>query len=115
MLFATRTLAKRIEQAESTLIAQFGHSAGVRADELPIVVVELGGGAAVIARTGAPFSKVAGLGFDTLGEQELLEVEREFARRQMSVRVELASLSDPSVGTLLTRRGYVLSGFENVL
>jgi len=31
------------------------------------------------------------------------------------VRVELSSLADPSFGALLTRRGYVLEGFEDVL
>ena len=31
------------------------------------------------------------------------------------MRAEIASLADPAVGALLSRRGYVLSGFENVL
>ncbi|MEO8076437.1 MAG: GNAT family N-acetyltransferase [Acidobacteriota bacterium] len=115
MLFATATLARRIEDAESTLIAHFGRSARPRAGELPVVVTSIGGGTAVIARPGAPFNKIAGLGFAPIDEAALAEIEREFERRKMPVRVELASLGDPAIGSLLTRRGYALSGFENVL
>ena len=115
MLFATGTLAKRIEDAESTLIAHFGRAAGTRPGEDPVVITGIGGGTAVIARPGAPFCKVSGLGFEAIDESVLDGLEREFARRQMPIRVELASLGDPAVGALLTRRGYVLSGFENVL
>ncbi|MEP6917341.1 MAG: GNAT family N-acetyltransferase [Acidobacteriota bacterium] len=115
MLFATGTLARRIEDAESTLIAHFGRSARPRAGELAVVVTTIGGGTAVIARPGAPFNKIAGLGFAPIDEAALAEIEREFERRKMPVRVELASLGDPAIGSLLTRRGYALSGFENVL
>ncbi|MCL4810791.1 MAG: GNAT family N-acetyltransferase, partial [Thermoanaerobaculia bacterium] len=65
---------------------------------------------------GSPLNKVAGLGFDGVPpEVELAEVEEAFARRECPVRAELSSLADPSVGAFLTRRGYVLEGFEDVL
>jgi GNAT superfamily N-acetyltransferase len=60
-------------------------------------------------------SKIAGLGFEPIDEDTLERVEQEFVQRATPVRVEIASLADPAVGALLTRRGYVLSGFENVL
>jgi len=37
------------------------------------------------------------------------------AHSRRAARVELATLADPSVGTLLTRRGFELAGYENVL
>ena len=37
------------------------------------------------------------------------------AERGSPVQVELSTAGDPSIGALLTRRGYVLVGFENVL
>src|SRR5262249_21923504 len=57
----------------------------------------------------------AGLGFEPLDEASLADVEREFERRGIPVHVELASLASPEIGALLTRRGYTLTGFENVL
>jgi hypothetical protein len=50
-----------------------------------------------------------------LEEGELEAVERAFAERGSPVLVEVSCLADPAVGALLTRRGYTLQGFENVL
>ena len=115
MLFATASLAKRIEEAESSLVADFGRACLRRVGESRVFIAPVGGGAAVAAGPSSPFSKVAGLGFEDLDEQMLAAIELEFARHATPVRVELASLGDPALGSLLTRRGYVLSGFENVL
>jgi GNAT superfamily N-acetyltransferase len=115
MLFATASLARRIEQAEASLIAGFGRCAARRRSEQEIYIGALGGGTAVAAGPQSPVSKIAGLGFAPLEEAALEAVEQEFASRGTPVRAEVASLADPAVGALLTRRGYVLSGFENVL
>jgi hypothetical protein len=45
----------------------------------------------------------------------LNEVEREWRDRAEPVRVELSILAHPTIGKLLTGRGYRLHGFENVL
>jgi len=42
-------------------------------------------------------------------------VEREFHRRGAAVQVELSSLADPSIGELLTGRGYRFVGVESIL
>ncbi len=63
----------------------------------------------------SPCSKVAGLGFAPLAADALEAVEQAFARASAPVRVELSSLGDPDPARLLSTRGYVLSGFENVL
>ena len=114
MLFASASVAKRVERAEATLIAEFGRAAA-RLGSDQVFISDLAGGTAVAAGPGAPFSKVAGLGFESIEESILDAVEQEFARRSTPVRVELPSLADPQAGALLTRRGYVLEGFENVL
>ena len=115
MLFATASLVRRIEEAEASLMAGFGRSAARRLPADQIYLGTIGGGTAVVAGPQSPISKIAGLGFAPLDEAALEQVEQEFARRGTPVRAEVASLADPSVGALLTRRGYVLSGFENVL
>jgi ribosomal protein S18 acetylase RimI-like enzyme len=115
MLTATSSLAIRIEQAESALIAEMGRSAARRLGHDQVIVSSIGGGAAVMPAPGSPLSKVSGLGFKPLEDAALDAVEAEFARFQTPVRVELSSLGDPDIGKLLSRRGYALSGFENVL
>jgi GNAT superfamily N-acetyltransferase len=61
-------------------------------------------------------NKVAGLGFaGPVDEGDLEAVEAAYAERACPVQVELSCLADPSIGALLTRRGYALEGFENVL
>ena len=115
MLTATTTLAKRIELAEARLITGMGHSVSRRLGPAQVIVVRVGSGAAVMPGPGSHLSKVAGLGFEPLDQAALTHVEQEFARFRTSVRVELSSLADPAIGTLLSARGYALSGFENVL
>ncbi len=115
MLFATASLVRRIEQAEASLIAGFGRAAARKRPGGEIYIGAIGGGVAVAAGPLAPMSKIAGLGFEPIDEGAIERVEQEFAQRDTPVRVEIASLADPAVGALLTRRGYVLSGFENVL
>ena len=115
MLFASASVAKRIERAEATLIEDFGRAADRRLGHSQVFIGEIAGGTAVAAGASAPFSKVAGLGFEPLEEAALDALERTFAERATPVRIELTSLANPEVGALLTRRGYVLQGFENVL
>jgi GNAT superfamily N-acetyltransferase len=80
------------------------------------MITPLAGGVATYSGAGSPLNKVAGLGFDgSVDASELADVECRFAERRSPVQVELASLADPSVGRLLTSRGYRLVGFENVL
>jgi GNAT superfamily N-acetyltransferase len=114
-LFAGNDLAARIERAESRLVAE-GTERAIRRGVGGAFVRPLAGGVAVFAGAGSPFAKVAGLGFGgPLDESELAAVEAEYRRRDAAVRVELSSLGDPSVAPRLSRRGYVLHGFENVL
>ena len=81
-----------------------------------VVVAPIGGGVAVHTGTGSPANKLAGLGFGDLPPAADLEViEEAFARRQAPLQVEFASLGDPAIPRMLSRRGYELIGFENVL
>ncbi|MGH9311707.1 MAG: GNAT family N-acetyltransferase [Vicinamibacterales bacterium] len=114
MLFATATLASRLERAECRTCAAFGQIQIARGKDA--FVRPIGGAAVVYGSPGAPFNKLAGLGFAAeLDERELEEIEEEFRRRDAPLQVELSTLADPAVGALLTRRGYVLLNFENVL
>jgi GNAT superfamily N-acetyltransferase len=115
MLFASASLARRIERVEATLIAEFGRTAALHTGGPKVTIRELAGGIAVAAGPGAPYSKIAGLGFEPLDSSDLDTIEETYAAAGTPVRVELSSLARNDIGELLTRRGYALMGFENVL
>ena len=114
MLTASTTLAARIERAECDTVLAF--AAQLQARGTDVLIHEIGGASAVFAGEGQPINKLAGLGFaGGVDEGSLAALERAFDARSADLRVELATLADPAVGVLLTRRGYELVGYENVL
>ena len=115
MIFASTKLAGRIERAECRLLASAAAAVERRREGVEVYVRGLGGGLAIHAVPDSPLNKLAGLGFDEVDETELGKVERVFAERDCPLQVELSILGDPSIGAMLTRRGYILQGFENVL
>jgi ribosomal protein S18 acetylase RimI-like enzyme len=114
MLFPSATLAERLESAETSLVVEFARAAE-RRRPTDVYISQFGGGAAVLAGPTSPFNKMAGLGFAPLDETALAEAEREFAARSIPLRAEVSTLGNPEIFALLASRGYVLSGFENVL
>jgi GNAT superfamily N-acetyltransferase len=113
MLMASRTMAARIERAECQTVLAF--AAALAARGTPVSIDEIGGTSAVFGGPGQPFNKLAGLGFAPIDEDALARIERAYDERHAEIRVELATLADPEAGLLLTRRGFELAGYENVL
>ena len=114
-LFCDTELAGRIERAEADLIARCCEAARRRtgADGFLIPVA---GGVASFAGPGSPYNKVAGLGFAGVpGAAALGDIENAFFAGGSPAQVELAHLADPAIGAELSRRGYRLESFENVL
>jgi hypothetical protein len=113
-LFCDTELASRIERAETWLMVAATDAAerrGARTFALPIA-----GGNATYAGPDSPYNKVSGLGFDSVPDGGTLdEVEDAFAAVGAPVQIELAQVADPAIGELLTKRGYHLASFENVL
>lgn len=116
MLFASTTLAARIEEAEVDLLRE-GAAAAVRhRPQADVFSRSIAGGLAAFTAEGSPFNKLAGLGFaGPVDEAELDVVEQAFARLGTPLQIELSSLAEPTIAPLLSRRGYSLVGFENVL
>jgi GNAT superfamily N-acetyltransferase len=112
MLMASRTMAARIERGECETVLAFAARAQAHGG---VMIHEIGGTSAVFAGPGHPINKLAGLGFAAIDEDALAAVERAYDDRQAELRVELATVADPAAGILLTRRGYELFGYENVL
>jgi GNAT superfamily N-acetyltransferase len=115
-LFCDTSLAQRIERAEAQLMAEASAAAIRRRGGDDGFVIQIAGGVGCFAEPGSPFNKVAGLGFDGPPDAAALdELERAFAACGAPVQVELAHLGDPSIGAMLSDRGYRLTSFENVL
>lgn len=113
-LFAGTELARRIEASERELVAAGTRALAARG--VATALLPLAGGLAACSGPDSPFSKLVGLGFAGLpGEGELARVEAEFAARATPLQVELATLAEAGLAELLTRRGYVVVGFEDVL
>ena len=107
-------MAARIERAECETVLAF--AARLQARGVDVMIRDIAGASAVLAGPGQPINKLAGLGFAGPVEAgALAAIEREYDERGAELRVELATVADPAVGRLLTRRGYELVGYENAL
>lgn len=116
MLFPGTNLAARIERAESRFMADCSAAAARRRPGADVFATPLAGGFATFTSPGSPLNKISGLGFAGSLEPAALDaVERAYATRGTAVQAEVSTLGDPSVVQLLSARGYVLQGFENVL
>lgn len=115
MLFANIPLARRIERAECQLIVDLAQAGRARNPGADVLIAPCGAGAAVYAGQGSPLNKLAGFGLEPVDEAALAAIEVEIARRRTPLRIELSTLADGAVLAALTRRGYALVGFENVL
>jgi GNAT superfamily N-acetyltransferase len=115
-MFADAALAARIDRAEARMCAHIADSIRVSKPESAPLILPISGGQAVYVGPSSPVNKVIGLGFDAeLDVAKLERIEREWRARGEPVRIELSVLTDPSLGSALSERGYRLHGFENVL
>jgi len=107
MPFADLALTRRVEEAwdwtgvENARV-QLGLDPQSGATSLSV-----GGGHAVFLGAGSPLSQAQGLGlFGPVAESEIERMEDFFRQRGTVTQVEVASLADPSLLVLLSRRGY---------
>ncbi|WP_378734056.1 GNAT family N-acetyltransferase [Nocardia brasiliensis] len=115
-LFAGTDLSARIERVERSMMEEGARAAARRNPKEQVLVHPIGSGLAVWAGAGSPLNKVVGVGMSgDFDDSELKAVEQAYAERDAPVQFEVSTLADPTVVERLTRRGYVLTGFENVL
>ena len=114
-LFASADLAARIEKAEARLSAALGTIAAGRRPEASFVEA-VAGGVAVFVGPSSPANKMIGVGFEGVPPHEALAaVEEKFRAREAPLQAEVSTLADTALAAVLSGRGYVLQGFENVL
>lgn len=116
MIFASIELAARIERAERSLVRDGVRAVARRDPRADVLVEPIAGGLAAYSGPSSPLNKLVGLGFGgPVDPAQLAAIERAFDARATPLQVELASLGEPGIATLLAQRGYELVGFENVL
>ena len=115
-MFASASLARRIERADAALIAAVTGHASRRVPPGQPLLVELNGGVVSYLEPGSPYNKAAGFGFDGVPPADRFDLlEREFDARNAALQFEVSSLADPALARALTSRGYLVAGFENIL
>ena len=114
-MFANASLARRIERAEMGLVLEGAGAAARRLSADQMIVQRFNGGAVVFVEPRA-IQQVGGVWINGVPDAETLDrLEQQFADRQAPLQFEVATLADPGVARELTKRGYELVGFENVL
>jgi GNAT superfamily N-acetyltransferase len=115
-MFADSSLAALIDRAEGRMCAGLCRYVASIRPAIRTLVSDIAGGCAVYAGPRSPMNKMIGIGFDgPLDIDVLEEIEAEWRDRDEPVRVELSVLADVAVAPALSRRGYILHGFEDVL
>lgn len=115
-LYADRTLAAGLEASVAHDVSRYAEkSAELHPDE-PSETLAIAGGRAVFLGPESPVNMAYGLGFaGPVTASEIERLERFYAQRGTRAAISLCPLADPSLPAVLARRGWVVSGFENVL
>jgi ribosomal protein S18 acetylase RimI-like enzyme len=114
-MFVSTDLAARIDRAEARLSRSFGQAVLARGMQVDAFVEQIADGVAVYAGPSSPMNKMIGVGFGTLpADDRLRVVEERFRTRGAPLQAEVSTLADSAFAANLTRRGYILQGFENV-
>jgi hypothetical protein len=109
MVFADISLARRVEAAEA-------ENARASAVGPGTAVLDVAGGCAVFVGVGSPLTQAVGIGLKgPVSESEIDSMEEFFSRHGANVSIDLCPLADPGLVEALSRRGYGISQFNNVM
>jgi GNAT superfamily N-acetyltransferase len=115
-MFAGPELAHRIDLVEAALVRGVVSRIRERRPEVGAFATQVAGGWALFAGAGNPVNKVIGFGFDAVPDETgFTEIECAHEALHVEVRAEVATLARAETLAWLSRRGYHLQGFENVL
>jgi GNAT superfamily N-acetyltransferase len=116
MIFADLDLARRLEELETWVAAEYGRARLALWPEKDASVVEVAGGVACFLGEGSPLNEARGMGMTgPVTADDLDAMERVFFDRGASVKVNVCPMADASLLEGLAARGYRAVGFEDVL
>lgn len=115
-MFTPPELAHRIDLVEAALVSAIVARIRAARPHVGAFAEPVAGGWALFAGPGHPVNKVIGIGVDRPpAPAEMERIEAAFAAQGSETRAEVATLARAETHQALSRRGYVLHGFENVL
>ncbi len=107
MPFADLALTRRVEEAWDWIGVENARVQMRLDPQSGATALSVGGGHAVFLGAGSPLSQAQGLGlYGPVAESEIERMEEFFRKRGTVTQIEVASLADPSLLVLLSRRGY---------
>jgi GNAT superfamily N-acetyltransferase len=116
IIHSDRHLGARLEIAEAKNQVEYVIAHNEIHKESDAAYENIGSGYAVFAGVDSPLTQAFGLGFDgAVSDDEIARLEDFFRRRGAAVNVEVCHLSDMSLTTALTKRGYEVVEYSNVL
>jgi GNAT superfamily N-acetyltransferase len=101
-------LARRLEAAEAA--NGFAMAAGSSSEAEALL-----GGCALFAGPGSPMTHALGIGMDPATEEEFDRLEEFFRSRGSACLIDLCPLAHPTVVEQITRRGYKVIEFNNLM
>lgn len=115
-LFADREFGALIERSVARDLALYAEKARDLEPEASVETVPAAGGLAVFLGQDSPVNMVYGAGFaGTVSDSEIAEIERWYAERGVRAAISVCPLADASMHAALSRRGWLVNGYENVL
>jgi GNAT superfamily N-acetyltransferase len=116
MPFADLALTRRVEAAWDWIGVENARVQMRLDPQSGATALSVGGGHAVFLGAGSPLSQAQGLGLCGLvAESEIERMEDFFRKRGTVTQIEVASLADPSLLVLLSRRGYQIAEQTHLL
>ena len=116
MLHADLALARRHERAAAAIESEYARSLAAMRPGSDVAAVRIADGVAVFAGVGSPMSQATGLGLDgPITDADLEALEAVYHSRGAGARVVVCPLVDDTLIAVLTRRGYGLVEFEQVM
>lgn len=107
MIYSDRTLSRKLERTEARVNADFVETRARRDPACGAAWIEVGGAYAMFDGVESPLTQTFGLGiFEETTTEHLDEIETFFREREAPVFHEVSPMTDPSLMTLLSDRGY---------
>lgn len=115
-IHADLALARRLEELESAISAEYAMAAAPRSPADAPFVLPVAGGRAVFAGVGGVLTEAKALGMHgPVTDDDLDRLEGVVFSRGAASKVVVCPLADPSLPLGLTKRGYRLVEFETIL
>jgi len=115
-LHADHELASRIEAIVASEMREFADASAALYPELGATWMAVGSGVAGFCGPDSAVNGTVGLGMSAaVAETDLVAVERFFRDRGVRPTLSACPLADPSLTHWLSKRDWVVAGFENVL